>query len=78
MKFFLIVIIFAFMTINFVSADPCHQPPDAGRCRATVMQYYFDTASKSCEQFVYGGCGGNENRFQTQEQCQQTCAKHMG
>lgn len=28
-----------------------------------------------CRQFYYGGCGGNGNNFETQEQCEQRCSR---
>jgi hypothetical protein len=35
--------------------------------------YAFDPASGLCLPFYYGGCGGNENRFETAEDCYRTC-----
>ena len=39
--------------------------------------YYFNTESGQCEQFVYGGCEGNANRFSSMEECQGMCASLM-
>ncbi|CAJ0557749.1 unnamed protein product, partial [Mesorhabditis spiculigera] len=36
--------------------------------------WYFDAATQRCLQFFYGGCGGNENRFVTHDECQNECA----
>lgn len=35
--------------------------------------WYFDTKIKRCRQFYYGGCGGNENRFASETDCEQRC-----
>ena len=35
--------------------------------------YYFDRASRTCRLFFYGGCGGNENRFETLADCAAAC-----
>jgi len=60
--------------MNAVShADVCNQPPETGRCRAYFRRYYYDPANKSCQLFIYGGCGGNENRFETKEECEARC-----
>ncbi|XP_061180805.1 actinia tenebrosa protease inhibitors-like [Saccostrea echinata] len=54
-----------------VSNSVCEQPKVKGPCRAFFRRYYFN--GKDCTEFVYGGCGGNENNFETQEQCEVTC-----
>uniref|UniRef100_A0A482Z857 U6-Theraphotoxin-Sfo1a_1 n=1 Tax=Selenotholus foelschei TaxID=1905327 RepID=A0A482Z857_9ARAC len=53
--------------------DICSLPPDGGMCEAYSEQWYFN--GSSCEKFVYGGCGGNANRFATEEDCIATCGK---
>ena len=34
---------------------------------------YFDNFEKRCMPFYYGGCEGNLNRFDSQEDCQRSC-----
>lgn len=46
---------------------------DVGRCNGAFQSYYFERATGTCESFRYSGCGGNANRFQTKEQCEETC-----
>jgi len=35
----------------------------------------FNPSSNKCEQFIYGGCGGNENRFKNEEECLTKCGQ---
>lgn len=51
----------------------CTAAPDSGMCLAYIPRFFFNTTSMKCEQFVYGGCGGNENKFDTIDECSQTC-----
>jgi hypothetical protein len=51
----------------------CTQPPDGGPCDGSIPSWAFNAATGACEQFVYGGCEGNENRFATEELCTGTC-----
>ncbi|NXX29716.1 CO6A3 protein, partial [Nicator chloris] len=53
--------------------DICRLPKDAGTCRNFVLTWYYDPKTKSCARFWYGGCGGNENRFNTQKECEKLC-----
>ncbi|XP_060068958.1 papilin-like isoform X3 [Ylistrum balloti] len=53
--------------------DVCALPSVTGRCRAAHRRYFFNTATGSCEQFIYGGCNGNANRFRTREECVERC-----
>ncbi|XP_077551062.1 actinia tenebrosa protease inhibitors-like isoform X2 [Haemaphysalis longicornis] len=51
----------------------CLLPKDKGPCLAYFPRYYYNTTTKTCEEFVYGGCQGNANNFPTRVQCQYTC-----
>lgn len=46
---------------------------DVGPCRASMARWFYDTRTGTCNQFTYGGCQGNQNNFETREQCQQRC-----
>nr|Q9TWG0.1 RecName: Full=KappaPI-actitoxin-Avd3b; Short=KappaPI-AITX-Avd3b; AltName: Full=Kunitz-type serine protease inhibitor kalicludine-1; Short=AsKC1 [Anemonia sulcata]AAB35413.1 kalicludine 1, AsKC1 [Anemonia sulcata=sea anemones, toxin, Peptide, 58 aa] [Anemonia sulcata] len=51
----------------------CLLPMDVGRCRASHPRYYYNSSSKRCEKFIYGGCRGNANNFHTLEECEKVC-----
>ena len=53
----------------------CSQEPDPGPCEAAFDRYFHNATSGRCERFVYGGCEGNDNRFDSQEECEQTCGE---
>lgn len=55
--------------------EVCKQPVQSGPCYAYFTRYFFNSTSMRCEQFVYGGCNGNDNNFETMEECCNTCAK---
>ncbi|KAL3188796.1 hypothetical protein MRX96_022294 [Rhipicephalus microplus] len=61
--------IFFYETDNSI----CNKDFDSGPCFSSMPKYYYRTETKKCEMFVYGGCGGNENRFDTQKACQEKC-----
>ncbi|KFD45427.1 hypothetical protein M514_13698 [Trichuris suis] len=56
--------------------NPCDLPAEPGPCRASFIRYYYNKQSKKCETFVYGGCEGNENSFETLEDCEARCIEH--
>lgn len=39
--------------------------------------WFYNISSGQCEQFVYGGCQGNSNRFLTENQCYLSCGKDV-
>ena len=51
-------------------ASFCSLPPVQGRCRAYFPVWYWDQEAQNCAQFIWGGCGGNANRFPTLEECE--------
>lgn len=52
----------------------CTSPADGGLCMAYMERYAFNPATRICDKFVYGGCGGNGNRYSSVEECEEHCA----
>lgn len=44
--------------------DICQLEKAKGNCYASILSFYFDVNSNRCQPFLYGGCGGNANRFE--------------
>ena len=55
------------------TVERCRLPKVEGDCRAFVPSWYFDAQTGDCKEFGYGGCGGNENRFSSSEECRGAC-----
>uniref|UniRef100_A0A3Q2E5T3 Collagen, type XXVIII, alpha 1b n=1 Tax=Cyprinodon variegatus TaxID=28743 RepID=A0A3Q2E5T3_CYPVA len=53
----------------------CNQSLDPGPCRDYIAKWYYDAKSNSCAQFWFGGCQGNQNRFDSEQKCRETCEK---
>ncbi|XP_038821541.1 boophilin-H2-like isoform X2 [Salvelinus namaycush] len=51
----------------------CGLPVDHGSCFAMLLMHYYNAEEGNCRVFHYSGCQGNGNRFETREQCLQTC-----
>ena len=57
--------------------DPadCLKPLARSRCRGSLVQWYYNSQTLTCQTFSYGGCDSDEhsNRFETEEDCRQVC-----
>lgn len=55
------------------AAAACSLPFEGGECDAAIPVYFHNPETHRCEPAVYGGCGGNENRFATYAECESAC-----
>ncbi|XP_043920948.1 amyloid-beta A4 protein-like isoform X2 [Protopterus annectens] len=53
--------------------DICRLAPEEGPCQDYSLMWHYDINQNRCLRFWYGGCGGNENRFNTMEECENLC-----
>lgn len=56
----------------------CGLPPAADgngliKCAGYVPSFSYYPEENSCKDFIYGGCGGNNNRFGSKEACEAKC-----
>ncbi|NWJ11379.1 TFPI2 inhibitor, partial [Crypturellus undulatus] len=51
----------------------CRMEADVGPCRSYFRRYAFNLSSMRCEEFVYGGCYGNDNNFKDLQSCVDHC-----
>lgn len=57
----------------FDPCPPCSLKYEIGNCEALIPRFYYDASTGECEEFKYGGCGGNENNFETEMECAVAC-----
>ncbi|CAM5127202.1 unnamed protein product [Natator depressus] len=54
--------------------DPCFLGKDSGiKCTSYSLLWYYRVDTGSCNRFWYGGCAGNANRFNSEQDCIRVC-----
>ena len=38
------------------------------------QKWFYSTQTGECEFFIYGGCQGNANNFDSEEECKEACS----
>lgn len=59
----------------FNPASHCYLSSETGLCKASIEMYHYDPSTQKCFTFYYSGCGGNDNRFESEELCLANCTK---
>ncbi|CAL8268590.1 unnamed protein product [Lota lota] len=55
----------------------CWAPAAPGPCHAALERWYFLPGTGRCAPFLFGGCGGNRNNFDSEEYCQSVCSSSL-
>ncbi|VDO95435.1 unnamed protein product [Soboliphyme baturini] len=70
-----LVLALQFLAHSFAQTDICTLPAETGPCRTSEIRYFYNAQSRKCEEFLYGGCLGNANNFETKKECETYCGK---
>ena len=57
---------------DLIITDNCDLTPDEGECDGAFQVFYFDQITLSCQETIWGGCGGIVP-FTTFEDCESSC-----
>jgi len=60
---------------QFAVLRMCRRPLLTGssNCRAMLKRWYYDSTAQTCKPFGWTGCGGNDNRFDSRDDCESQC-----
>uniref|UniRef100_A0A672PL42 Amyloid-beta A4 protein n=1 Tax=Sinocyclocheilus grahami TaxID=75366 RepID=A0A672PL42_SINGR len=64
-------------SIEEVVRAVCWAPPRSGPCHAKLSRWYFVVQTGRCTPFMFGGCGGNRNNFESEEYCMAVCSSSV-
>lgn len=54
-------------------SGPCSLPTLQGPCKSYEPRWAYSSSLRQCQSFIYGGCEGNANNFESKEACEETC-----
>ncbi|KAG9348844.1 hypothetical protein JZ751_029161 [Albula glossodonta] len=60
-------------SVEEVVREVCWEQADSGPCSESLPRWHFDHEEGHCAPFLYGGCGGNRNNFESEEYCLSVC-----
>ncbi|CAB3406430.1 unnamed protein product [Caenorhabditis bovis] len=75
-QFLIILLVPPIFVANELGGFVCRLPKNVGyTCGVTTPHsaFYFDSDIKECIEFMFEGCGGNQNRFATKDECMSGC-----
>uniref|UniRef100_A0A3Q1G156 Amyloid-beta A4 protein n=1 Tax=Acanthochromis polyacanthus TaxID=80966 RepID=A0A3Q1G156_9TELE len=55
----------------------CWAQAESGPCHAMLERWYFMPEQARCAPFLFGGCGGNRNNFDSEEYCLAVCSSSL-
>ncbi|XP_068457857.1 amyloid-beta A4 protein-like isoform X2 [Clinocottus analis] len=55
----------------------CWARAESGPCHAMLERWYFLPKKGRCAPFLFGGCGGNRNNFESEEYCLAVCSSSL-
>ena len=58
-------------------AGKCFLPKSMGTCRASMTRYFYNASALECQRFIYGGCDGNANNFESMKLCEVECERPL-
>ncbi|XP_017097913.2 kunitz-like toxin PcKuz3 [Drosophila bipectinata] len=58
---------------NEICGLPHSRNGDLISCEAYIPSWTYNSSSNECIKFIYGGCRGNDNRFDTKQACEEKC-----
>ncbi|XP_051174697.1 PI-actitoxin-Afv2a-like [Leptopilina boulardi] len=74
--YFLIMCIMFIMEFDQSNGQPrrvCSLGFAYGTCNGRIWKLGYNSGRGACEFFIYSGCGGNENNFNTKVACENYC-----
>ena len=61
------------------NCQTCYQELDTGdKCGKPEFRWHYSLKKEACSEFIYNGCGGNDNSFKTFEDCNNSCNNTKG
>lgn len=66
-------VIWYFICLCTHASAVCWAQAESGPCRAMLERWYFNPKKRRCVPFLFGGCGGNRNNFESEEYCLAVC-----